>query len=467
MLILNTASLPNYGLDRVFSFAKESGIEGIEINVNKDLDTQNPEYLKKLEIRHNLPIKAFCMAESCEESHFKAFQLTVKHFPKVKINLNSPQNLSYGYKQWMNSIVPRLAEKYDLIFCRKNAPFRSILGIFPVRSENSLFTLAQAGDVCIDISALGTSQEDIIRGLNVVGGKLQHVYLSNFYKETPYGLPMEGSLPVESFLSKLKKQRWAGDFSLKVNRLRLSEGDDLMVVKKLKACTEFYQKFFLSKENEVLAPIQAGPINAPIYNAEPVAKIITTEAPSPQISQENFVQKTEINPNKEIPKINIPVENNTVEKENLNITNQNPAEPNIENIQNNTIKEAIITSPATGPKVENIQNNITKEVVAPLPEKEPVITEIKQTTEPLQEVKKDIQNSEAIKTENIIPKNTENQEIVNTTAPATEPPAQVIKEEQTTNTTQTQAVQNNIFANNKNIMNSVIKPLAAAKSLSI
>lgn len=245
MLLFHTDNLPHYGLERIFEFASKAKFDGIEIGINNVFDTQNPEYLKSLEHKYSLPIKAFSLSEKYEEVLTKAFQLTVREFPQVTLNLNSPQVLSFGYRKWLSSIVPKLAAKYDLNVCRKNAPFKTMMGILPQRSENSLMSLSATGSVCLDLTALAISNEEIMRSVQSLRGSLKQVYLSNVEKNAPYSLPQRGILPIESFLTKLSRDGFKGNFTLRVQAKHLFEGEDEKVLSKMIESRDFYQKYFI------------------------------------------------------------------------------------------------------------------------------------------------------------------------------------------------------------------------------
>lgn len=247
MLLFHSTSLAHYGLERVFEFAKEAGYDGIEVEVGVSFDTQNVRYLKKLSKRYELPIKAFSLAAAREDELAVVFQKTVREFVGATINLNQPQVLSSEYKKWMERIAPRLAQKYNLILCRKNAPSKNMMGIIPMRKDNSLLSLRAKGFVCLDLTALASINEDIIRSINLLGDNLKHVYLSNVLKNKAYSLPQEGILPVESFLTKLARKKFIGNFSVKVNPAFLSAGDDEKVLKKMIAIREFYEKYFVNE----------------------------------------------------------------------------------------------------------------------------------------------------------------------------------------------------------------------------
>ncbi len=252
MLLLSSDSLPHYGLERFFEFAAKAKFDGVEITITtENYDTQNVEYLRKLEKRFEIPIRAFSMASKGEDKLMDPFHHTVRDFSGTTIILNPPKIMAFAYKNWVNDLIPRLAKKYDLNFCRRNTPTKNMFGIIPERSESSLMTLREAGDVCLDLTAMAISSEEIMRSISFLGNNLRHIYLSNVRRGIPYALPQNGLLPVESFLTKLAQVNYRGDFTLKVDPVQLREGDDEKVLESLASCRDFYDKYFLQKEENV------------------------------------------------------------------------------------------------------------------------------------------------------------------------------------------------------------------------
>ncbi len=244
MLLLSSASFPRYGLERFFAFAKEIGFEGVEITINRNFDTQNPDYLWKLSEEYDMPIRSFSLPDTAPEGVLEAFQKTVKEFPGAHLNLSSPELFGYKYKAWLKEIAPKLAKKYHLKLNRRNAEVKTLLGFIPLRTENSLFSLKSAGAVSLDLAALGTSGQEIMRSIGYVGGKLRHVYLSNVHKGRPYAPLDMGSLPLESALTKLAQNQFEGDFTLKIHPKMLQEGKEERMREVLQQSKKFYDVYF-------------------------------------------------------------------------------------------------------------------------------------------------------------------------------------------------------------------------------
>ena len=246
MLLISSESFPNYGLENFFLFAKKAGYDGVEIVVNENFDSQNPEYLKQLQQRVGLPILAFGITRKMEGKYTEAFQNVVRNFPGATLNLSPPATLSFQYKEWMTKIAPRLAKKYDLALCRKNMPAENLFGMLPSRTENSLYALRQAGDVCLDLSALWKNNEEIIRTIAFLGDSLQHIYLSNVHQNVPYCPPQNGILPVESFLTKLAQMHYRKNFTMKIAPGQLAPGKEDETIRILVESREFFQKYFVA-----------------------------------------------------------------------------------------------------------------------------------------------------------------------------------------------------------------------------
>jgi len=254
MLYLHSQSLPHYGLDRFFELAKRAGFDGVEIAITENLDTQNPQYLKTLEKRYNLPIKFFSMPPQLEEKVFEAFQTTVREFPRVGVNLAPAQTLSFRYKKWLETIVPKLCAKYDLDLNYRNVFLQLSFGLIPDRVGNSLYALKELGHVCLDISALWSSKQDLMRSVEFLGKALRVVHLSNVNKGVPYSSLTNGIMPLESFLSKLEQIRFDGDFVLRLSAKALHEGSDDRTLEELKSAQQFFEQFFPKTTAPAVAP---------------------------------------------------------------------------------------------------------------------------------------------------------------------------------------------------------------------
>lgn len=251
MLLFHTDNLPHYGLDRIFALAKKSGFDGIEIGVSHNLDSQNAAYIQELEKRHQINVHAFSITPKHEESVIQAFHHTAREFNKITLNLPVPKTLNHKYKKWFTEIAPKLAKKYHLTFCKKNVPTETVMGFLPGRSGNSLQELKASGGVCLDLTALAISNEEIMKSIDILSSNLRHVYLSNVYRDQSYYNLQKGVLPIESFLSKLARMGYRGDFSLYVKEKYLHAESEEKIIQSLIETRAFFDKYFTAEKVSV------------------------------------------------------------------------------------------------------------------------------------------------------------------------------------------------------------------------
>ncbi len=244
MLILASQSFPRYGLERFFQFAKELGFKAVEIGISSNFDTQNPKYLHELEDRFGIKISIISLPASGAEELIGAFEKVVAEFTGITVNVYSPEVFSSQYKAWMQKSLPQLCQRYRLRMNRVTAPFKTVLGIMPTRTEGSMHSLREAGDVSVDLIALWKSSEDIMRAPGFLREKMKHIYLSNAQGGQGYTPLAHGVLPVESFLTKLAREGYSGDFTLKISPSNLHEGNDERMKEVIKDSKEFFEKYF-------------------------------------------------------------------------------------------------------------------------------------------------------------------------------------------------------------------------------
>jgi len=246
MIALHTNSLHKYGLNRVFEFAKAAGYDGIEIGVDKNnFDSQNAEYIKKLSDEYKLPIVAL-------HSPVNGTARSVEHVVEMAVFLKCPvvvitppKLLDFKFTNWLKKKTPSLRKKKHVQIALLNAPGKTVLGFLPDRAMNSISDMKKFGMAAIDTSSAASKKWG---NLMSVYGHLKklvvHIHLSNINKHKEYASPVEGVLPLESFLKKLKTNNYKGSISIRIRPTELSAGDDDKVISKLKKIKAFVDEFF-------------------------------------------------------------------------------------------------------------------------------------------------------------------------------------------------------------------------------
>lgn len=244
MFLLSTDSLRGYGLNRIFRFAKEGGFEGLELALDaRQYDTLNAPYLNELQEQQDLPIRVVrVFAYGTIAQSTQALELA--HAIRAKVVVIEPPRLfDFKFKDWMKNQVPKLRRQYDLNIALKNGPSEYLFGVLPGRSMNSLPDLQNFKEICLDVSNLFSKKIDLMRAYEMTKKYLVHVELSNVDRGVPHSLLTHGIMPLESFLTRLKQDRFPHDISLMVRPSVIGAGDDTQVLNNLKASRKFFEQY--------------------------------------------------------------------------------------------------------------------------------------------------------------------------------------------------------------------------------
>lgn len=245
MFLLSTDCLRGYGLNRIFRFAKETDFDGIEIAMDlRQFDTQNPDYLNELQKEYSLPIR---VVKTFPNSTIKQSEMVLEVAKKVGakvVVLDPPRFFDFKYKEWMRDQVPKLRKKYGLKIALMNGPSEYMWGIIPGRAMTSIPDLQNFKEVCLNVSNLFGKKIDLMRAYDIMKSHLTHVHLSNVFQGKEHSLLHEGIMPLESFLTKLKKDKYSQHISLVVRPKALAAGDDKIVIRSLKQSKKFFDKYF-------------------------------------------------------------------------------------------------------------------------------------------------------------------------------------------------------------------------------
>lgn len=250
MLTLSTDSLKGYGLNRIFQFAKEAGYDGIDLQIDQtDYDSQNLEYVKKLKEEYGVPIQAVkAPFNASGEKEIKAAIEMARDLDAKVVVIQPPKLLNFKLVSFLKKEIPKIRAKEKISIALENAPSTTFLGIFPEHAMGNLLELKEFKHACIDTSRVAEKGEDIMRVYKSLKSYLVHIHLSNVNKGRKYTMPNDGILPLESLLAKLKQDKYPGAISIKVKPKFLEAGNDEKVLKRLKECKEFYEKYYTNIE---------------------------------------------------------------------------------------------------------------------------------------------------------------------------------------------------------------------------
>lgn len=245
MLILHTSSLHKYGLSRIFEFAKQAGYDGVEIGVDKNnFDTQNAVYIQSLVDQYKIPVAALHAPINGSAKSVEHVVDMAAYLKCPVIIITPPKLLDFKFINWLRKEAPKLRKKKNIQIALENAAGKTFLGFLPERALNNISDLKKFGMVALDCSNTASKRVDLIRIYEHLKSYVVHVHLSNVRKHKEYSLPMEGILPLESLLKKLKANKFNGAISLMVRPSELAAGDDDQVVKRLKKVKDFVSDYY-------------------------------------------------------------------------------------------------------------------------------------------------------------------------------------------------------------------------------
>lgn len=244
MYLLSTDCMLGYGLNRIFEFAKEAKFDGIELAMNIRLfDTQNADYINRLKKEYKLPVEVLrTFPNSTVKQTLMALELAKDVGAKMVV-LEPPKLFDFKYKEWMKKQVPSLRKKYKLMIALKNGPSEYLWGVLPKRALSSIPDLQNFKEVSLDISNLYDKKIDLMRAYEIMKPYMVHVHMSNVLKGSDHNLPNDGIMPVESFLTKLKKDKYSHSVSLLVKPRALEAGNDKAMMKNLDKVKKFYDRY--------------------------------------------------------------------------------------------------------------------------------------------------------------------------------------------------------------------------------
>ena len=245
MLVLSTESLHGYGLNRIFNFVKQAGYGGIDLAIDfKNFDTQNTEYVKLLSDQYQIPVVAISASPT---SSSKKIMDTVKMAKTLGcriIVIQPPKIFDFKYIQWLKNEIPKVRQKENISIALENSSSETFLGIIPEHAMGNINEMKKFKHACIDTTRVAEKHEDLIRVYKVLQKFIVHIHLSNLKTGKQYYLPTEGILPIESFLTKLKQDSWAGNIAVTVNPKYMNVGDDEKVLKTMQDIKKFYDTYF-------------------------------------------------------------------------------------------------------------------------------------------------------------------------------------------------------------------------------
>ncbi|MEI8092295.1 MAG: hypothetical protein WCG98_09280 [bacterium] len=105
--LFSSDSLSGYGLDLIFELVKEAGFDGLDIALWKNFDAWNVDYVKKLIVKHDLPVKVIQVSGNVNEKEMtKALDLCYA-LGADTIAINAPKMFNFKAFSYVVDNLPR------------------------------------------------------------------------------------------------------------------------------------------------------------------------------------------------------------------------------------------------------------------------------------------------------------------------------------------------------------------------
>jgi sugar phosphate isomerase/epimerase len=249
MLLVCTESLKGYGLNRIFELAKTAGYDGVDLSINfKEFDTVNGDYLAKLSKEYDMPVHCISGPKNISQTKIKDLVKLAKKLNSKVLVLQPPKILNMKMASWLKKEVPKLREKEFLSIAMENASGETFLGFIPKHALSNAKELKEFKHISMDTARIGENKKDIMRAYSSFKNYLVHIHLSNVKRGKKYSLPDDGIMPLESFLTKLKQDRYPGAISIKILPKHLKAGNDDKAIDQLKSVKKYLDKYYTNVE---------------------------------------------------------------------------------------------------------------------------------------------------------------------------------------------------------------------------
>lgn len=251
-LLLSTDTLSWYGLDLVFETAKNAKFDGIDLAIWKNFDAWNPDYVKKLSDKHDLPVHVIQTSGQVNEKELNLALDLCEATGANTITINAPKIIDFKAHSFLIDNLPNYKkDNPDINFSIINPPDSNIFALpIPKYYFVNIVEIIkkQWCYLGFDVSNLDEEalENDFMRKVDQFVPYISTIYFSDTTKTgKTHVLPWEWVLKIPTLLKKLKKNKYARYFSLKIDieKSDLADSDKIDIM--LKKAKEYYTEHFI------------------------------------------------------------------------------------------------------------------------------------------------------------------------------------------------------------------------------
>ena len=256
-LILSTDTLPNYGLDLIFSIAKSTGFDGIDLAMWKWFDAWDEEYVQKLSLEHDMPVYIIQTSAKLNQKELdKALDLCQATNADT-ICVNAPKITDFkAYDFIADNLKSYKDNNPDIHFTILNPKDSKLFALpIPEYRFSNIIDIVKKYDayVGLDISNIDMDsfENEFTRKIDDYAPYISVIYLSDKTKDGKHHLiPWDWNLDLQSFLKKLRKSGYSRPISVKIDFKPTELANKEKLRKQLKKVRTYYDKYFLNNVDD-------------------------------------------------------------------------------------------------------------------------------------------------------------------------------------------------------------------------
>ena len=252
-LLLNTDALPNYGLDLIFSMAKENWFDGIDLAMRKWFDAWDENYVQKLSLTYDMPVyivqtsaklnqkeleKALdiCQATNCDTICINAPKITdFKAYDFISDNLKN-------YKDTNPDIHFTILNPKDSKLFALPIPEYRFSNIIDIVKKYDCYIGLDINNIDVDLF-----ENEFTRKIDDYAPYISVIYISDRTKNWKAHLALwDGTLDLKTFLERLRKSWYSRPMSIKLDFKSTELANKSAINRQLTKIRTYYDKFFMN-----------------------------------------------------------------------------------------------------------------------------------------------------------------------------------------------------------------------------
>lgn len=218
--------------------------------VNDVADTRNPSYMRELSRQYDIPITSLAVPKGGNQKIFESILRIAEELNVPVLSIRSPEWSDFQYKNFLTSELPRIQNLTRVKLCVENPPLGDSV-FLPMNAFGNINELKRFKYLTLDTSHLFSRNLDLMRVYSLLKGNIAHIHLSDVRKNREHQPLGSGVLPLESFLTRLHKDKYQGQIVLKIDFNEMGY-DEKQVEEKLRDMKTFFEKYYFGDTEEAL-----------------------------------------------------------------------------------------------------------------------------------------------------------------------------------------------------------------------